>query len=152
MSDMESDTVYSKFCSGSVLPRQPAMQVCSCLDCFPRMTFIKQNNRYIGYVQCSGGRDGFVEVLPSDSPVKNIKMYPLSECSPAERTTDPKRILEMAVKANSKISELETKPYYVKEIGYMPNDSRAYDIHYGLILEILSMLSNGFAFEEIPPK
>ena len=113
------------------------------------MQILKRDNKYLGAMQCGGGRDAFVEVLPTQEKVENVKVYCVGKMSCRhKRKVDPNEILKAAEECNQKIEKLFDKPFYIKEVGYIEYDSQHYDLHGGLMYTILKKLSNNESIRE----
>lgn len=112
--------------------------------------FGRKGNKYVGAVQCGGGLDAFLEFELSRSPVEKIEMYALPPMKHGlSEGVESEKILAAAVEGAKQAAEDHGECYYVKCIGYVPNDSLHYRLHKRVVWETIRHIARGGEFRTI---
>ena len=109
--------------------------------------FVKRNNTYIGALQCGGGQDAYLEFelaeLNESEPelyAKAPMKYSLSE------NVDPQEIKKAALRGAQLFNEKYGTNFRFKNICYVPNDSKHYDLHARVAYIVLQRIYEGGEF------
>lgn len=112
--------------------------------------FARRGKNYVCSVQCGAGRDAFIEVEFAGALVEEVELF---ELPPARfglsKGVDPLLILEAARDGCTAASNEFGSTFYLKRVGYVPNDSRHYDLHSRCVWEIIRHLVKGGEFREL---
>ena len=115
------------------------------------MPFFGKNEKfYIGSLQCGGGRDAYLQIELSESPCEIEELFALQPLkSGLSEGVDPDKIRSSVKESLAKTNEYFGKEYFIKNVGYVPNDSKHYDLHGRLVFEIINHLRNGGTFTHV---
>jgi len=115
--------------------------------------FAIKGNKYVGAIQCGAGRDAYLEFELSKDEQEKIEIYPLEPLEhDLSKGVDPQEILKAAVIGANRAFEKTKQRYFIKSIGYIPNDLKHYDIHSRIVYSVIEHLHNGGEFKTIDEK
>jgi hypothetical protein len=110
----------------------------------------RRGSRYVCSIQCGAGRDAFIEIEFSATPVSQVQLVSLPPLTHGlSEGVDPDKVLKAALAACEAASLKYGERRYLKTVGYVPNDSRHYDIHERCVSEIIRHLANGGEFRTL---
>lgn len=112
--------------------------------------FGRNDNLYICSFQCGAGRDAYLQIELTENKCEVESIF---ELQPMEhglsKGVNPKRIQEAVVDALDKTNEHFQSNYFIRRIGYIPNDSIHYYLHGRIVFEIIKHLRNGGEFKNV---
>ena len=112
--------------------------------------FAKKGNKYIGALQCGAGRDAYLEFELSPTPIEEIEIYKLKPLKNGlSNETNPEKIKESAILGTDRAFKEINERYYLKSLGYIPNDSEHYELHERIVYSIIERIHNGGNFKLI---
>ncbi len=112
--------------------------------------FAKKGNKYVGALQCGAGMDAYLEFEISREEISDIEMYSLPSIKYGlSEGVDPSKIMQSAIEGAEAAFEVTGTRYYLKSIGYIPNDSRHYDLHSRIVRTTIIRLQEGGEFRVI---
>ena len=115
--------------------------------------FGKKGTKYVGAFQCGAGRDAYLEFELTDKEEDNIEIYALEPIQYGlSEGVNPQEILKSEKIATDKAYEKTKQRYYIKSIGYVPNDSTHYDIHERIVYSVIEHIHNDGEFKVINEK
>jgi hypothetical protein len=109
--------------------------------------FAKRNETYIGALQCGAGRDAYLEFELSESNTSELELYAKEPMKYAlSEGVDPQEIKKAALRGAQMFNEKYGTNFGFKNIGYVPNDSRHYDLHARVAYIVLQRIFEGGDF------
>lgn len=112
--------------------------------------FAKKGTKYVGALQCGAGMDAYLEFELSKEDVPEVKMYSLSPIKHGlSEGVDPEKIKKFALEGAIAAFEESGARYYLKSIGYVPNDSRLYNLYGRIVCSTIIRLQEGGDFKDI---
>ena len=112
--------------------------------------FAKKGTKYVGALQCGAGLDAYLEFELSTEEVSEIEMHSLPPIKHGlSEGVDPAKIKQFALDGAAAAFEETGERYYLKSIGYVPNDSRHYHLHGRIVCSTIIRLKEGGEFRVI---
>lgn len=109
--------------------------------------FAKRNETYIGALQCGAGRDAYLEFELTKSNESEPDLYAKEPMKYAlSEGVDPEEIKKAALRGAQMFNEKYGTNFKFKNIGYVPNDSRHYDLHARVTYIVLQRIFEGGEF------
>ena len=109
----------------------------------------KQGNTYISALQCGAGLDAYLQIELSDVEVEKISYVELKPMKVGLSTGISLDKIKESVQLGLKsFYEKTGKRYYIKKVGYIPNDSTHYHLHARIVYQVLNRIYSGGEFTE----
>jgi len=115
--------------------------------------FVKDGEVYRSALQCGAGLDAFLEFELSDEPIDKVVLYEKSPLrSGLSDGVDPQKIKEAALLGVQMANEEYGTKYSIKRLGYVPNDSRHYQLHKRIAFGIIKRIHEAGEFRHVGVK
>ncbi|MBU1390220.1 MAG: hypothetical protein KJ856_00285 [Gammaproteobacteria bacterium] len=109
--------------------------------------FVKRNRTYIGALQCGAGRDAYLEFELAESNELEPELYTTAPMKYSlSEGVDPLEIKKAALRGAQMCNEKYGTNFSFKKIGYVPNDSKYYELHTRVAYIVLERIFEGGEF------
>lgn len=112
--------------------------------------FGKRENVYVVTLQCGASRDAYLEIelLEGCGEIEELYELPSMERG-LSQGVDPLQIRGSVEDALKQVNEHFGTTYFIKKIGYIPNDFHHYDLYGRIVFEIIKHLRNDGEFKVV---
>jgi hypothetical protein len=111
--------------------------------------FARKGGKYIGALQCGAGLDAYLEFELSKEKPPQIEMYSLKPIKYGlSGGVDPEKIKKSAIEGALFAYKETGVRYFLKSIGYVPNDSRHYDLYSRIVCSTIIRVCEGGEFTD----